>query len=106
MVTEFLEKLQQIISLLNSKIFNNIFPGQNVIVVKENFNNYMNKISSINAKSISGVDPTTDEDKIRRKIKSTKRIRYMQSTDESQSDSIINLDQKIVSEFMKTHHFE
>ena len=54
--------LQEIIDKLGEKLFNNIIPGQGIVTTNKNFDTQVNKISSLNPKSIC-VEPENTKKK-------------------------------------------
>ncbi len=84
-----LNELQNYLKKLNLKLFGSIESGQSLLIVNENYDIQMNKISKLNVKTIDfGYDYISDNDKLRslkdsknfkerRKNKKTK-IRYLQ----------------------------
>jgi len=91
-----LKILQSILDTLNEKLFNNIIVGQTILVINENFDAQMNKISTNNIKSIC---VSNSDSKLKRK--NFKRIRRLQAPERCSSDSVLGIDPNILSNLMK-----
>jgi len=93
-----LRVLQSILDLLNEKLFKNIVTGQNVIVVNNNFDNQMNKVSSNNPKPVC-ID--SSDTLLLEKKKNYRRIRKLNPNDSCDEESIMSLDKNLIGDLMK-----
>ena len=60
--------MQNFLNILNEKLYKNIIPGQNILILNNNYNNQFNKISSNNINSIS-IDNTQTKMNRRKRIR-------------------------------------
>ena len=58
--------MQNFLNKLNEKLYKNIIPGQNILILNNNYNNQLNKISSNN---INGISIDNSETKLNRRIR-------------------------------------
>jgi hypothetical protein len=89
-----LEVLQNILDLLGKKLFNNIIPGQGVLVNNKNFDSQLNKLSSNNPTSIC----VPSEEQTRRK---KYKIRRLQGDDKCDEGGVLGMDSSLLGDLMK-----
>ena len=92
--------LQSILDVLNNKLFNNIIPGQNLVVTNTNVDSQMNKVSSNNPKSVC-VGSSEPESESKKKKYKRIRIRKLKPLIECDEESVMNLDKNLIGEIMK-----
>jgi len=90
-----LKILQSFLDALKEKILNNVIVGQTIIVINENFDAQMNKISTNNVKSIC---VSNSESSLKRK--DYKRIRRLQARENCSSDSVLGIDSDLIESIM------
>jgi len=93
-----LSTLQNILDILNHKLFNNIVTGQNIVVANANFDIQMNKMSSNNPKRVC---VRSAEAELLNKRNKFNRIRNLQASEDCGEESVLGLDKKLINEVMK-----
>jgi len=93
--------LQRIINSSNVKLFDNLISGQGLIVIKNNFNIQINKISTFNTNSI--FVKNTQEDILLNFKKNIRRIRRLQKQENFTYDdsNLMSINSTLLEELMK-----
>jgi len=89
-----LEVLQKIIDKLGEKLFQNIVPGQGILVNNKNFDSQMNKLSSNNPTNIC----VPSEEQTRRK---NYKIRRLEGKKECDDEGVLGINKNTLGELMK-----
>jgi hypothetical protein len=93
------ENLQNILDVLGEKLFNNIIPGQGVLVNNKNFDTQLNKISKNNPTNIC---IESEEQYKKRKINSKRnRIRRLNGKKECLEGSVFGMKSDLLEGLMK-----
>lgn len=88
--------MQNILNLLNEKLFNSIIPGQSVVILNENYDSQLNKVSSNNPQDIA-VD---NSDRKKFNVKNYKRIRRLQNQGDCDESKVICLEKDKITGIM------
>ena len=88
--------IQSITDILNEKLFNNIIPGQNIVVVYYSFETQITKVSAINPKSICAASTDNPNENQKRRV----RIRRLEDTEECGEESALALNKSLITNLM------
>ena len=102
-IVKMVESLQDILDILAQKLFNNIIPGQGVLVNNNNFDTQLNKVSINNP---TNINIESDENNKKRKIninnnRNRNRIRRLTGKNECQEGSVLCINSNLLEGLMK-----